>query len=107
MQIVPAAPKSMITIHKYTIPGALGKFEVELDIPKGAGLASTGQQSEVPCLWYIVDTEAPTEKKYFYFYATGIEIPQSSHDALFYIGTFHFERGKKVLHLFEKRDALR
>ena len=62
----------MITIHKYIIPNALGTFEIELEMPKGAKLLSTGQQSEVPCLWYVIDTEAEKHRRHFVFYGTGM-----------------------------------
>lgn len=88
----------MLTVHKYPL-GVIGRLEVGM--PEGAIILSLQVQRGKPCMWALVDTEAPIELRYFWFLETGC--PATScvlRDE--FIGTVQFLGGSYVLHLFEE-----
>lgn len=85
----------MKTIYKYTL-----STETELELPIGAKPLCVQQQRAVPQLWCVVDTDAPTETRYFNVYGTGHELPANPGE---YIDTFQLSGGTLVFHVFEKK----
>ena len=86
-----------LTIFKYP-------FEVtdliSIEMPKGAHALTVQTQGEIPCIWAIVDPEAPPEIRQFHCYGTGhpinIDISKTR-----YVGTFQLLGGRFIGHLFE------
>ncbi len=82
------------------------KYEMEVDgvvdipMPKGAHVLTVKVQHGKPCLWAIVDPDAPTETRSFRVFGTGhemdIDIPHSH-----YIGTYQLFDGNFLGHVFE------
>jgi hypothetical protein len=85
----------MRTIWKYQLEVAGLSI---LQIPKGGKILCVQTQNEQPCVWVDVDSEAPTETRWFKIFGTGhkMEINEGK-----YIGTFQLSNGSLVFHLFE------
>ncbi len=58
----------MRTIWKYVIPL---QNEVAVDLPRGAKILCVQSQRGIPCIWALVDPEAPTERVLFCWRGTG------------------------------------
>jgi hypothetical protein len=89
------------TIFKYPL-GVAG--ELGLSMPKGAQLLSVQVQHGKPCLWALVDVNAPTAQRRLAIRGTGHHcgsIPASA-----FVGTFQLEGGAFVGHLFDLGEAL-
>lgn len=56
------------------------------------------ERETFPCLWAIVDTEAPKEKRRFETFGTGHLFPDNPGK---YIGTFQLLDGRFIGHVFE------
>jgi hypothetical protein len=90
----------MRTIFKYPLPVA---DEIAVTMPKGAQLLSVQTQHGVPCLWALVDTNAPMRERALAVRGTGHtcgSIPASA-----FVGTFQLEGGSFVGHLFDLGEA--
>jgi hypothetical protein len=89
-------------IHKYTLPVT---DEFEISMPAGARLLSLQVQHEAPCLWALVDTDAPATMRRFSLRGTGHEC-EFGHLVPF-VGTFQLHLGNFVGHLFDlgEREA--
>ncbi len=86
-------------IFKYPFPVS---DVINLDIPKGAYILTVQVQNEIPCIWALVDPEAPTESRGFRCFGTGHPIDVEIHNTS-YIGTFQLLGGSFVGHLFWMR----
>lgn len=73
-----------------------------IDIPKGAYLLHVAAQSDVPCLWALVNPEAATEQRTFTTVGTGH--PVALNDA--YVGSYQLDEGAFVGHLFERTGSV-
>jgi len=87
----------MLTIYKYPIEPR----DFTLTLPERARLLTVQTQYSRPCLWALVDPEAPPEERHFVTYGTGHPVTDDP-VRLTYIGTFQLEGGMLVFHLFEK-----
>lgn len=67
-------------------------------MPAGASVLCVQIQIATPCLWAIVDAEAPKVERWFRIYGTGHPMNKDSH-AGNYVGTFQY--GPLVFHVFE------
>ena len=67
-------------------------------VPVGARVLAAQAQRGVPCLWMLVDPEAPTETRVFIVAGTGHSLPHEIERAP-YIGTVQI--GEMVWHIFE------
>lgn len=89
----------MKKVFKYDLshiaPGAFGS----LPLPPDAVFLQAAMQDSSRCAWFLVDPEAPVERRRFHLTGTGWEIPASQ--TLTYLGTFF--QGPYVWHLFEVR----
>jgi len=90
----------MITVWKYQV-GASDIFYV--DMPKGAKVLDVQLQrtltGRIPQIWALVDTEAPTTRRWFRHTGTNHSIKESLN--LDYVGTYQVEDLRLVFHLFE------
>lgn len=66
-------------------------------MPMDAEVCAFEWQNGVPCLWAIVDSEAPKEVRRFAIFSTGFALPPQ--DECCYVGTT--QDGPFVWHLFE------
>jgi len=83
-------------VYKYEIlPGE----HIDIDLPQGAEILTVQIQGDQPCIWAMIDTRAPIQRRRFRLAGTGH--PISDPDALTYIGTFQLYEGALVYHLFE------
>ena len=73
---------------------------VTLEMPKGAKLLSFQCQYDQPCLWALVDPEAPLESRTFRFVGTGHPIEEPA-EKLSFVGTAQMRGGALIWHLFE------
>lgn len=85
----------MKSVWKYV----LDRSPLVFDIPYGAKVVSVEVQRDIPCIWFLVDTDAPVVQRTFVEKTTGVKIP----DNYRHIGTYHQESklGLYVGHIFE------
>ena len=72
----------------------------DIEMPKGAKILDVHEQRDNPCIWTLVDPEAPKVKRHFRVIGTGLDFDPTGME---YIGTAHDILGWMVLHVFEKR----
>lgn len=87
----------MITIHKYKL-----FFGVGVEMPKDAKILSLQIQDGYICIWAMVDTDKPVERRRFTRYGTGHEIIASDVRFLKFIETI--QDGPLVWHIFEVKE---
>lgn len=68
-------------------------------MPEGAQVLAVQVQGGVPCLWALVDTEAPQVSQTVRIHGTGHRCDDTL-DRHNYLGTFQLERGALVFHVF-------
>ena len=90
----------MKTIWKFPIPI---HDVVTLRMPKGAEVLRVAAQGDQPCMWALVDTEAPKENRHFRFAGTGHPIDEKGR--MKFIDTFFMRDGALVFHIFEYTRA--
>lgn len=74
-----------------------------IELPEGAEiLTAQGQHGRSVCLWALVDTERPTEKRYLEVFATGEPVHVDMGVERRYIGTAQLEGGSLIFHIFER-----
>ncbi len=71
---------------------------MELRLPAGATVLKFENQCEIPCLWAMVDTDLPEERRFFQILGTGSYVSENTR----FVGTALFEEDNLVLHLFEE-----
>jgi hypothetical protein len=69
-----------------------------LEMPKDAKVLDIQVQQGIPCIWAIVDPDAPMEIVKLYTYGTGHNILNV--DKLLYLGTYQILGGEIVFHVF-------
>lgn len=84
----------MRTIHKYSIERA-GMFARKL--PLDSKFLCLQLQESEPQMWFEVDDNSPRQRRFFYVFGTGHEIPPET--AMKYVGTW--QEGAFVWHLYE------
>ncbi|MDV2459881.1 hypothetical protein CMU99_16305 [Elizabethkingia anophelis] len=71
----------------------------DIEMPKNAEVLSVQVQNGIPCIWAMVDTENPLEKRKFMTIGTGKELcPRTPHT---FIGTYQLSELGLVFHCFE------
>jgi hypothetical protein len=73
-----------------------------LDLPKGVRPLAVALQFDIPCLWALVDENAPLQRRRLTIYGTGHSIDPSVNQ--FYVGTFQMRDGLLVWHVFINKD---
>ena len=72
---------------------------IDIRMPVGARILCVQAQFGTPCIWALVDIDAPKlVARTFYTYCTGHQ-----HEAMtgVYVGTYQLEGGALVFHVFE------
>jgi len=90
------------TIWKYVLTPT---FYPSIEMPEGAIPLFVSTQEKLPgveeaCMWALVDPGAKKEMRLFSIYGTGHDMPV---DPGIYIGSFQFQKGVLVFHVFEER----
>lgn len=91
----------MKTIWKYPVPA---EDEFTLDMPQGSVSLSVRNQGNYPCLWALVDPDAPKKPHRFRVFGTGQSISDAEIAAMSYVGTFQIMDGVLIFHLFDKGE---
>ena len=86
-----------LTVYKYPVPL---EDEFTLDLPMAAKILTFQTQSNVPCVWALVDPDARPAERQFRLAGTGHPINEAERD-LVYVGTVQLHGGALVFHLFE------
>jgi len=91
----------MKTIYKYETPF---KDNFSLKMPIGAEilLVQQDQKTMKPCIWALVYPDNPQEERFFEMFGTGIPIHNYMVIRRKYIGTYQYQHGEFVGHLFEQ-----
>jgi DNA-directed RNA polymerase subunit RPC12/RpoP len=87
--------KPETVIYKYPLP--IGE-DIEISMPMAAQILTVQTQKETPCLWAMVETDAPLTTRKFCIRGTGH--PFKGNEGK-YLGTFRLQGGDLVFHLFE------
>jgi len=74
--------------------------QTAINMPKDAQVLAVQAQGTVPMLWAMVDPEAELERRQFYTFDTGHNIPDDL--ILSFIDTFQIRDGMYVFHVFEE-----
>lgn len=72
--------------------------EQVMQVPEGATPLFVDTQQGDPCIWYEVDTEAPTVEKKFEWHGTGHKVPNDGRE---HLGSVQLAQGALVFHLYE------
>ena len=90
----------METIWKYELA-----FEsiTRLKVPQNAEILTVQQDQKTnkPCIWVMVNTENEKEERIFELFGTGQEIKFDMGVDRKYIGTYQYQKGEFVGHVFE------
>jgi hypothetical protein len=95
----------MKTIWKFsTLKGMDFKERFIIKMPKGAEILTVqvDEKNNHPTIWALVDTEADVEYRNFVLVGTGNPIGTLVDKK--YIGTYQYQRGEFVGHIFELID---
>ena len=94
----------MKTIWKFsTIENGFDeKFSIHM--PKGAEILTvqTDEKNNHPTIWALVDPEQEKEVRFFELFGTGHEIHSDMGVERKYIGTYQYQKGVFVGHIFER-----
>jgi hypothetical protein len=98
----------MKTIWKFStlIEGQKRQFKEKftLQMPMGAEILTiqTDEKNNHPTIWALVDPQAEMEDRFFELYGTGHSIYEDMGIERKYIGTYQYQRGEFVGHIFER-----
>jgi hypothetical protein len=87
------------TVYKYELKLT---DEQSVNLPKGAEVLTIQVQHDTPCLWAMVDPNAPKEARFFETFGTGHVIRTDMGVERSYIGTYQIHDGALVFHVFER-----
>jgi hypothetical protein len=88
---------TMQTIHKYRLP-----LSGEVEMPDGARVLSVAAEHDEPCLWALVDTEAPMTRRRFAAIGTGHAAGMTKYGT--YVGVYRLSGERGVYHVFELKQ---
>lgn len=71
----------------------------EIEMPQHSQILTVQTQDKGPCLWAIVNPDAPKVRRSVRIYGTGRRAPDDLDNA-YYIGTFQLMDGGLVFHAF-------
>lgn len=74
-----------------------------IEMPKGAQIlcVQSDEKTNIPCIWALVNPKNDIEPRYFDLFGTGQKIPIDRESERKYIGTYQYQKGQFVGHLFE------
>ena len=88
----------MRAVYRFELPTP---GEVKIEIPAGAQILHVALGKRLPCIFALVDTEAPSVVRRFRVVHTGDEIPDA--DSLHHVGSFLVGPERISFHVFEDR----
>lgn len=91
-------------VHKYVFTRA-GSDVSRFQMPVGAKVLFVHEQNGNPCMWALVDPEAPTEIRAFRMVGTGHLVDDITDES--YCGTALLLQGSFVIHIFEVPISLK
>jgi hypothetical protein len=94
----------MRTIWKFsTLTEGDFRERFTLQMPIGAEILTiqTDQKNNHPTIWALVDPESEVEDRHFELYGTGHSIEDDAGVERKYIGTYQYQKGEFVGHIFE------
>lgn len=91
----------MKTIWKYETPFA-ENFVIAMPAKAEILCVQQDQKTNKPCIWALVDSDNELEKRYFELFGTGHELPVGMGFERKYLGTYQYQKGEFVGHLFER-----
>ncbi len=73
-------------------------------MPKGADILTiqTDEKNNHPSIWALVDPDQEKEERFFELFGTGHQIHDGMGIKRKYIGTYQYQRGEFVGHIFER-----
>lgn len=71
----------------------------DIEMPVGAEILTIQTQEDYPCIWALVNPDAPRAKRRFEIFGTGHIVSNSTERK--YIGTYQEMGGALIWHLFE------
>ena len=71
-----------------------------IDLPKGAQILTVQVQRGEPCIWALVDPDAPKEKRHFVLLGTGHVHSKRLLEGCSYVGSYQVQGGQLVFHLW-------
>lgn len=72
---------------------------VDISMPEGATILCVETQGEQPCMWALVDPDAPELNRKFRVFGTGHPVYDA--EMLKFIATYQLQGGALVFHIFE------
>jgi hypothetical protein len=96
---------AMKKIFKYsTLVDGDFKKSFSIQMPKGSQILSVqiDQKTSHPTIWAMVDPEKPEEERFFELFGTGQDIYEDMGIERVYIGTYQYQKGEFVGHIFER-----
>jgi hypothetical protein len=76
--------------------------EQQVSMPRGSVILCVQSQAGQPCLWAVVDSDAPLEARTIHIFGTGLDMGDPATVPMRgYIGTFQMAGGALVWHVFE------
>ena len=85
----------MKTIWKFKLKTYL---EQDIEMPTGAIILCLQTQHEIPCIWALVDPDAPKMSRRFITHGTGHPMTETT---TCYLGSYQLQMGAFVFHVFE------
>jgi hypothetical protein len=90
----------MTTIHKFE---TIFEDRFKVSMPKDARILNIDlDRNNVPCIWAMVNTDNDLETRYFELFGTGHEIHVDMGTEREYIGSYRYQNGEFIGHLFER-----
>lgn len=90
----------MKTIWKFEL-----KFEeiTKIEIPIGAEILTVqrDEKTNKPCLWAMVETHRQKEIRHIGLFGTGADLRVEIISKMIYLGTFQYQKGAFIGHVFE------
>jgi hypothetical protein len=73
-------------------------------MPVNAEILAIQTQHETPCIWALVDPNAPLQVRAFETFGTGHDVHYDMGVHRIYKGTYQLANGALVFHVFERLD---
>jgi hypothetical protein len=89
------------TIWKFEAPFE-NKFTIKMPVGGQILCVQLDEKTNIPCIWALVDSAAEKGERVFELFGTGNPINNDMGVVRKYIGTYQYQRGEFVGHLFER-----
>lgn len=91
----------MQTIWKFKTPFE-SKFSIEMPTNSEILSVQLDKKDNTPCIWALVYLDNPKEDRFFELFGTGHYIANDMGIDRKYIGTYQYQKGEFVGHIFER-----